>query len=126
MYCYLFLRTLREKRPAQILIGLCSALVLTIITFLAGIQANGKTGCQVFAVLIHYFVLASFMWMAVEGFNLYLCFVKIVKDSISRFMLKSNVFAWGTLVSFSASQVPMFCVVKFKLINFTLIIVVIN
>ena len=90
--------------------SLCSALVLTIIAFLAGIQANDKTGCQVFAVLIHYLVLVSFLWMAVEGFNLYLCFVRIGKDSISRFMLKSNVFAWGMVPSAVSSQPTCVCI----------------
>ena len=38
------------------------------------------------------------MWMAVEGFNLYLSFVKIAETDIDHFILKSSVFAWGEFV----------------------------
>ena len=102
-------RKLREKRPPRILMCLCAALILTLIVFLAGIRAKDLKGCQAVAVLIHYFVLASFMWMAVEGFNLYLSFVKVVNTGITRFMLKSSLFAWGRfLVCFLFSCLSLY------------------
>ena len=92
-------RKLRSKRPPRILMCLCVALMLTLIIFLAGISAKDLKGCQTVALLIHFFVLASFMWMAVEGFNLYLSFVKIVPSSIPYFIVKASLFAWGMCCS---------------------------
>ena len=106
--------------------NLSVALILTIIVFLAGIRAKDLKGCQAVAVLIHYFVLASFMWMAVEGFNLYLSFVKVMNTGISRFMLKSSIFAWGMfLPSFSILPTP-FLVILLALKIITNIIFSIN
>ncbi|XP_055958783.1 adhesion G protein-coupled receptor E5-like [Patella vulgata] len=38
------------------------------IVFLAGIEQTGDpVGCIVVAVVLHYFIMASFMWMLMEG-----------------------------------------------------------
>ena len=95
--------------------SLCIALILTIIVFLAGIRAKDLKSCQAVAVLIHYFVLASFMWMAVEGFNLYLSFVKVMNTGISRFMVKSSIFAWGTFIPSCSILPTMFLVISLAL-----------
>ena len=71
--------------------------MLTLITFITGIQSKERTSCKIFAALIHFFVLASFGWMGVEGAVLYIFLAKVVKSKISKLMLKSNMFAWGKL-----------------------------
>ena len=55
------------------------------------------------------------MWMAVEGFNLYLSFVKIADADIDHFILKSSVIAWGELY---------LCMISFALLCLRRIIVV--
>eukprot|EP00794_Sanderia_malayensis_P014331 gene14331-15822_t len=92
---YAIFSKLRAKLPPRILMCLCFALTATLIIFLAGIAAKEQKSCQAVGFLIHYFVLASFGWMAVEGFNLYLNFVKIVPGEHEHFILKSSIFAWG-------------------------------
>ncbi|XP_038052348.1 latrophilin-like protein LAT-2 [Patiria miniata] len=48
--------------------NLCVALLISQLVFLTGIDAvSDTTGCRVAAVLLHYFLLASFSWMLVEG-----------------------------------------------------------
>ncbi|XP_038052487.1 latrophilin-like protein LAT-2 [Patiria miniata] len=48
--------------------NLCVALLISQLVFLTGIDAvSNATGCRVAAVLLHYFLLASFSWMLVEG-----------------------------------------------------------
>ena len=108
-FLFSFCRKLREKRPPRILICLSFALIVTLITFLAGIFAKDLKSCQAVAVLIHYFVLVSFMWMAVEGFNLYLSFVRIMNTDITHFILKSSVIAWGELFKFYQHWLLFFC-----------------
>ncbi|XP_078620666.1 uncharacterized protein LOC144887358 isoform X2 [Branchiostoma floridae x Branchiostoma japonicum] len=93
---YLVFKQLRQTRPQHILINLCVALLATLIIFLAGISAiSSPVGCTVVAFLLHYFLLAVFMWMAVEAFNMYLAFVKVLGAHVSRFFLKAAILAWG-------------------------------
>ena len=97
---FLLFRELRTKISNQILLNFCAALSLMLIVFL--VSANlPKTspifGCRAVAVALHYFLLAAFLWMAVEGFNMYLSFVKVFHHSShSKFMLKCCLLAWGT------------------------------
>ncbi|CAH1248779.1 ADGRG4 [Branchiostoma lanceolatum] len=93
---YLIFKELRQTRPQHILVNLCAALLATLIIFLAGIEAtNSPVGCTVVAFLLHYFLLAAFMWMAVEAFNMYLAFVKVLGAHVSKLLIKAAIFAWG-------------------------------
>ena len=74
---------------------LCFALIALLIVLFAGFGAKNQQQCQVFSVLTHYFVLASFFWMAVEGLNIYLCVVKVLDSKISKFLWKASAAAWG-------------------------------
>ena len=76
---------------------LCFALIALLTVLLPGTVAKSKQECQVFGVLIHYFVLASFLWMGVEGINMYLCFVKILRSNNTKLLWKASAFAWGKL-----------------------------
>ena len=43
----------------------------SLIIFVAGIDATGDdTKCQVIAMVLHWFLLAAFAWMLVEGYHL--------------------------------------------------------
>ena len=86
------------KRPQKILMHLCFALIALLIVLLAGFGAKNQQQCQVFSVLTHYFVLASFFWMGVEGVNIYLCVVKVINGKISKFVWKASAVAWGKSV----------------------------
>ncbi|KAI8496384.1 hypothetical protein Bbelb_256830 [Branchiostoma belcheri] len=93
---YLVFKQLRQTRPQHILINLCVALLATLIIFLAGISATSSpVGCTVVAFFLHYFLLAVFMWMAIEAFNMYLAFVKVLGAHVSKFLLKAAIIAWG-------------------------------
>ena len=59
-------------------------------------KTSSLAGCMTAAIALHYFLLASFSWMAVEAYNMYLAFVKVFPNSTSsKFILKSCLFAWG-------------------------------
>ncbi|XP_078573507.1 adhesion G-protein coupled receptor G7-like [Branchiostoma floridae x Branchiostoma japonicum] len=93
---YMIFKELRQTRPQHILTNLCIALLATLVIFLAGIDATSSpVGCTVVSFLLHYFLLAVFMWMAVEAVNMYLAFVIVLGAHVSRFMLKAAIFAWG-------------------------------
>ncbi|XP_059165043.1 adhesion G-protein coupled receptor G2-like [Physella acuta] len=76
--------------------NLSLALLMAWIVFLAGInQTSSHAGCIVVAVLLHYLILASFMWMLMEGILQYLLFVKVMNIYFHRYLLKTALPAWG-------------------------------
>ena len=95
---YFILRDLRCTTPTHILLNFCIALPFTLIVFLAAAERSktaSMTGCRVAAIALHYFVLATFMWMAMEAVNMYLAFVKILPSYIPKFLFKCCLIAWG-------------------------------
>ena len=59
------------------------------------IQIQNMAACIGLAVLLHYFLLASFCWMLVEGVLHYLYLVKVFDAYIHHFVLKACIFSWG-------------------------------
>ncbi|GAB1603075.1 hypothetical protein Ahia01_000587800 [Argonauta hians] len=47
------------------------------------------------AALLHYFLLVSLIWMAVEAFNIYMSIVVVFQDYLTNFLLRSSIAAWG-------------------------------
>ena len=103
----------------QILLNLCTALLLTMLFFVIGIEgSNYGKWCRASAILIHYFALSSVMWyinistfsgcvllkvfllfrMLMEGVNFYLNLVKVFGARSSRIVLKYSLVGWGMYV----------------------------
>ncbi|GBO03413.1 Adhesion G-protein coupled receptor G6 [Araneus ventricosus] len=90
-------RNWRKDMRHKILFNLSLSLVSFLLIFLVGIKKTGwGFGCMVVAVLLHYFMLASFSWMLVEAFLQYLCLVKVLGTYIPCMLQKAMLFAWGT------------------------------
>ncbi|KAI0228620.1 hypothetical protein LSAT2_020888 [Lamellibrachia satsuma] len=88
----------RTENPSKILTHLCFALVGVLILFILGTQSfvrNHSLACKIFAGAMHYFLLATWLWMAVEAFYMYHALVKVFQTYYSRFLLKSILIAWG-------------------------------
>eukprot|EP00111_Clytia_hemisphaerica_P019681 TCONS_00058085-protein len=95
---YMAFAKLRRKLPPKILINLSVSLSAVLIIFLVGAEkTEPRIGCQVVAGLLHYFILTTFCWMAIEALNLYRNFVKVFSGGASnfRFMVKCSIFSWG-------------------------------
>ncbi|KAM8875921.1 adhesion G protein-coupled receptor L4 isoform 2-T2 [Spinachia spinachia] len=59
--------------------NLCCSLFMAEFIFLVGINMNThKLFCAVIAGLLHYFFLAAFSWMCIEGIHLYLLVVGVI------------------------------------------------
>ena len=57
-----------------------------------------QTGCSVVAVLLHYFFLASFMWMLMEGVVLYVMLKKVnFKSAEKRYLTVFTLISYGEL-----------------------------
>ncbi|XP_067892443.1 adhesion G protein-coupled receptor L4 isoform X1 [Heterodontus francisci] len=59
--------------------NLCFSLFIAELLFLIGINMNSnKLVCSIVAGLLHYFFLAAFAWMCIEGIHLYLIVVGVI------------------------------------------------
>ncbi|XP_065432226.1 adhesion G protein-coupled receptor E5 isoform X4 [Chrysemys picta bellii] len=74
---FLFCRALKSPRTT-IHLHLCLALFIAYTVFLTGTSSTGnRVVCGVVAGLLHYFFLAAFCWMCLEGAELYLLVVQV-------------------------------------------------
>ncbi|XP_069029930.1 adhesion G protein-coupled receptor G3 [Embiotoca jacksoni] len=57
--------------------------------------------CRVLGLLLHWSLLATFSWTALEGFHLYLLLVRVFNIYVRRYLLKLSLVGWGfpTLVA---------------------------
>uniref|UniRef100_A0A9J8D214 Adhesion G-protein coupled receptor G2 n=1 Tax=Cyprinus carpio carpio TaxID=630221 RepID=A0A9J8D214_CYPCA len=96
---YLAFGKLRKDIPSKILIQLCLALLLLNLVFLLdawlALYPDAVGLCISTAFFLHYFLLASFTWMALEAVQMYLALVKVFNTYITRFMVKIGLAGWG-------------------------------
>ncbi|KAK7112540.1 adhesion G-protein coupled receptor G4-like [Littorina saxatilis] len=93
---FLLIKKLRKGKPQQTLFNMALAMLASWIVFLAGFtRVESHAGCIAVAAMLHYFILASFMWMLMEGILQYLLFVKVLGNSFENYMLKTAIPAWG-------------------------------
>lgn len=89
-------RKWRKSLSNQILANLSFAILASLLIFVGGIeQTLNVLLCQIIAIFLNYFILASFGWMLVEGVHQYLKFVKVVGTYVPRFLRKAAICAWG-------------------------------
>ncbi|XP_009667337.1 adhesion G protein-coupled receptor L4 isoform X2 [Struthio camelus] len=73
--------------------NLCCSLFLAEFIFLVGINMNNnKLFCSITAGLLHYFLLAAFAWMCIEGIHLYLIVVGVIYN---KGFLHKNFYVFG-------------------------------
>ncbi|KAI1889954.1 hypothetical protein AGOR_G00168230 [Albula goreensis] len=78
--------------------NLVMALIMLNIHFLASepVASLPNTGpCVYLAVLLHCSLLATFTWMAIEGFHLYMMLVRVFNIYIKRYLVKLGLVGWG-------------------------------
>ena len=71
--------------------------VLAVFNF--GVEKTSQSAvCRVVSVLLHYFLLSSFLWMSVEAINMYRFFVVVLRrGSDYKFFIAASIVAWGML-----------------------------
>ncbi|XP_055937332.1 uncharacterized protein LOC129966790 isoform X1 [Argiope bruennichi] len=93
---FISFRKWRKDVKHKVLFNLSLALISFLLIFLIGIEkTESRYGCMTVAVLLHFFMLASFTWMLVEAFMQYLSLVKVIGTYIPRLIQKAMIFAWG-------------------------------
>ncbi|CAI9743479.1 G-protein coupled receptor 126-like [Octopus vulgaris] len=91
-------KNLRKLMASKILVNLCVSLAITNLIFLVGMQPYASKitdACKAVAALLHYFLMTSLMWMAVEALHVFLAAVDVFRTFESHFLLTSSIVAWG-------------------------------
>ncbi|KIH42267.1 7 transmembrane receptor [Ancylostoma duodenale] len=50
-------------------------------------RTGNRVGCSIVALLLHYFFLAAFCWMLLEGYQLYLMLIEVFEPDNTRILL---------------------------------------
>ncbi|XP_041484731.1 adhesion G-protein coupled receptor G6-like [Lytechinus variegatus] len=94
---FLVFKRLRNSRPRRILIHFCVSMLCLYLVFLFGIDfaADIDIACVTVGALLHYFMLATVLWMGVEALNMYVMIVRVFDEEGPCFLTKACVIAWG-------------------------------
>ncbi|KAJ3606899.1 hypothetical protein NHX12_026417 [Muraenolepis orangiensis] len=98
-FMHFLTRRTKASKSKEILIQLMVALFLLDLCFLTNTWVadfHSTTGCLVMAALMHYSMLATFTWFAMNAFHLCLHFYSGGKIVARRYVLKVSVAAWVT------------------------------
>ncbi|XP_074839635.1 adhesion G-protein coupled receptor G7 [Carettochelys insculpta] len=112
-------RKTRKFSVTWMLVNLCTSMLIFYLIFISGIEnSNAKkkgsdiliqnvmfksdqadtpesASCTAVAVLLHYFLLATFMWTALNSAQLYLLLLKTLNPIPGHFILITSVIGWG-------------------------------
>ncbi|XP_059504136.1 adhesion G protein-coupled receptor L2 isoform X10 [Stegostoma tigrinum] len=84
IFTFCFFRGLQSDRNT-IHKNLCMNLFIAEFIFLVGIdKVDYEIACSIFAGVLHFFFLAAFAWMCMEGVQLYLMLVEVFESEYSR------------------------------------------
>ncbi|XP_051532265.1 adhesion G protein-coupled receptor L2-like isoform X3 [Myxocyprinus asiaticus] len=84
IFTFCFFRGLQSDRNT-IHKNLCINIFIAELIFLIGIDmTEPRVACSIIAGILHYFFLASFTWMCLEGVQLYLMLVEVFESEYSR------------------------------------------
>ena len=80
---YLAIAKIRTESKT-VLVFLCLTLAIADLLFLLGVdKTESQGGCMALSMLMHFFFLAAFMWMLVEGWLLYRTFTSVFSARFS-------------------------------------------
>lgn len=123
-YIYLFIfRKVRKTSITWVLVSLCTSMLIFNLLFVSGIENPNKNSetsgsvstvdsnnneiprqdivfssnptCTVFAALLHYFLLGTFMWTGLSAAQLYFLLIRTMKPLPPRFILFISLIGWG-------------------------------
>lgn len=64
-------------------------------------EADGAEGrvCLTFGLMLHWALLSTFTWLAIEGFHLYMLLVRVFNIYVRKYLLKLSLVGWGEITS---------------------------
>ena len=95
MYLLQFYRKLRHRDVSKFHAQLSIAIFGMMLSFVTGIERTQNVGgCVTVSLLVHYFSLASMMWMAAEAWLMFQKFVIIFVQITTRYIVIVSLICW--------------------------------
>lgn len=120
-YIYLFIfRKVRKTSITWVLVSLCISMLIFNLLFVFGIENSNKNDnntsnvsstpniiphddldsnpnptCTAIAILLHYFLLATFTWTGLSAAQLYFLLIRTMKPLPQRFIMFISLIGWG-------------------------------
>ena len=89
-------RKLRKKDITKFHVQFAAATTFMLVVFLAGFdRTESVAGCVTAGVLLHYFILVSWMWMAAEAVLMFKKLVIIFTIIRLKYIIIVSVICWG-------------------------------
>ncbi|XP_028811617.1 adhesion G-protein coupled receptor G5 isoform X2 [Denticeps clupeoides] len=101
---FLYMRKCKSEQSTGIHVQLAVGLMFLHTFFLLSgwyaqtlsLQFNEpRRTCQALGMMLHWALLVTFTWMALEGFHLYLLLVRVFNIYVRRYLLKISLVGWG-------------------------------
>ncbi|CAL8246752.1 unnamed protein product [Lota lota] len=96
---YTCLQNRRPDKSIGVHMQLTGAILCLHLSFLLGCLwawlEGGGWACKVFGALLHWSLLGTFTWTAIEGFHLYILLVRVFNIYIRKYLLKLSLVGWG-------------------------------
>ncbi|XP_030269186.1 adhesion G protein-coupled receptor G3 [Sparus aurata] len=99
---YIYLQKKRPEKAIGVHMHLTGSLLCLHLSFLlcslwVWLMKEQEAGwvCRGLGLFLHWSLLATFTWMALEGFHLYLLLVRVFNIYVRRYLLKLSLVGWG-------------------------------
>ena len=81
-------------------VQLALPMIFMLIVFMAGIErTENRTGCIIVGVLLHYFILVTWMWTAAEAMLMFQKMVVVFTNVTGKFVIFVSIICWGEKMS---------------------------
>ena len=89
-------RKFRQRDVTKVHVQLSLALICMLVVFVVGIDLTGnRAGCITVGVLLHYFLLVAWMWMAAEALLLFQKLVIVFVNITTKYLIIISIVCWG-------------------------------
>ncbi|KAL3992625.1 myelin-oligodendrocyte glycoprotein [Sarotherodon galilaeus] len=102
LFIYIYLHRRHPEKSISLHMQLTAAMFCLHLTFLLSSllvqllkEKEDSSSCLVLGLVLHWSLLATLTWSALEGFHLYLLLIRVFNIYVRRYLLKLSLIGWG-------------------------------
>ena len=105
MIFFLLRRKLRQRDSSKLHVQLSIALICLLVVFATGVNRTEVTQvCITVGVVLHYFLLVTWMWMGAESLLLFLKLVVVFVKITKKHLIIMSIICWGKYIHVTCVQ----------------------